>query len=138
MSPDNSALVLEIFRAIEARNGGRFAELLEDDFEISWPPSRPYGGTSRGVKAKQPTGERLGSSATNGRRATDGSGSDSERSRSRRLWRQSGMSPSGENLEGEVLGFYEVGNGKLKRAQMFYFDTAAVANFLARANQQAT
>ena len=52
------------------------------------------------------------------------------------LWRQRGVSPSGEQFEGEVLGLYQVREGKLARAQMFYFDTAAVARFLARSMEQ--
>ena len=52
------------------------------------------------------------------------------------LWRQRGVSLSGEQFEGEVLGLYQVRDGKLTRAQMFYFDTAAVARFLARSMEQ--
>ena len=52
------------------------------------------------------------------------------------LWRQRGVSMSGEQFEGEVLGLYQVREGKLARAQMFYFDTAAVARFLARSMEQ--
>jgi ketosteroid isomerase-like protein len=52
------------------------------------------------------------------------------------LWRQRGLSPSGERFDGEVLGLYQVRDGKLARAQMFYFDTAAVAAFLARSLDQ--
>jgi ketosteroid isomerase-like protein len=49
------------------------------------------------------------------------------------LWRQRGVSPAGERFEGEVLGLYQLRERKLARAQMFYFDTAAVASFLTRA-----
>ena len=49
------------------------------------------------------------------------------------LWRQRGVSPSGERFEGEVLGLYQLRDGKLARAQMFYFDPVAVANFLKKA-----
>ena len=49
------------------------------------------------------------------------------------LWRQRGVSPSGERFEGEVLGLYQICEGKLARAQMFYFDTVAVVNFLKKA-----
>jgi len=53
------------------------------------------------------------------------------------LWRQRGVSPSGERFEGELLGLYRVREGKLARAQMFYFDTAAAASFLMKASEQA-
>jgi ketosteroid isomerase-like protein len=49
------------------------------------------------------------------------------------LWPQRGLSPAGGRFDGEVLGLYQVREGKLARAQMFYFDTVAVAGFLAKA-----
>jgi ketosteroid isomerase-like protein len=49
------------------------------------------------------------------------------------LWRQRGRSPAGERFDGEVLGLYQVRDGRLARAQMFYFDTVALAEFLANA-----
>jgi limonene-1,2-epoxide hydrolase len=52
------------------------------------------------------------------------------------LWHQRGLSPGGERLDTEVLGLYEVRDGKLVRAQMFYFDALAVADFLARAQAE--
>jgi hypothetical protein len=36
-----------------------------------------------------------------------------------------------------VLGQYEFGDGKLARAQMFYFDLTAVVDFLACAKSRA-
>jgi ketosteroid isomerase-like protein len=52
------------------------------------------------------------------------------------LWRQRGLSPAGERFDGEVLGLYQIREGKLARAQMFYFDTLAVASFLDKAIKQ--
>ncbi len=52
------------------------------------------------------------------------------------VWRQRGLSPAGERFDGEVLGLYQVREGRLVRAQMFYFDTVAVANFLDKAMKQ--
>jgi ketosteroid isomerase-like protein len=51
------------------------------------------------------------------------------------LWRQRGISPDGERFDGEVLGLYEVRQGKLARAQMFYFDTVEASEFLESARQ---
>ena len=50
------------------------------------------------------------------------------------LWQQRAVSPAGDGLETPVLGVYQIREGKLARAQMFYFDPAAVNDFLARAN----
>jgi ketosteroid isomerase-like protein len=49
------------------------------------------------------------------------------------LWHQRGRSRDGESIDEQVLGFYRFRDGKLARAQMFYFDTVPVANFLAKA-----
>ena len=49
------------------------------------------------------------------------------------LWQQRGVSPTGDRFDGPVLGLYRVREGKLARAQMFYFFTSALINFLGRA-----
>ena len=49
------------------------------------------------------------------------------------LWHQRGRSGVGESIDEEVLGLYRFREGKLARAQMFYFDTLPVADFLAKA-----
>jgi hypothetical protein len=46
-----------------------------------------------------------------------------------------GRSLTGVRFDGPVLGLCQVSNGKLARAQMFYFDTAALASFLADAER---
>ena len=43
----------------------------------------------------------------------------------------------GDRCDEEVLGLYHVRGGKLARAQMFYFDTAALVSFLAKVQGQA-
>jgi len=53
------------------------------------------------------------------------------------LWRQRGLSPGGERFDGPVLALYTVREGRLARAQMFYFDTPALVEFLARASGRA-
>jgi uncharacterized protein len=54
------------------------------------------------------------------------------------LWHQRGVDSVGRRFDGEVLALYQVREGKLARAQMFYFDPVAVASFLADATCQAT
>jgi uncharacterized protein len=53
------------------------------------------------------------------------------------LWRQRGITPGGERLDSPVLALYELRDGKLARAQMFYFDPTAVVDFLATAKSRA-
>lgn len=136
----NTEVVLAIFSAIERRDPRRpnpswGLDLFQPDVEFHWPPALPYGGTFRGPNREGPTW----SSTWDPLQPTE-----AERRMNARvvaaggdevviLWHQRGVSPTGERFDGEVLGLYQVREGKLARAQMFYFDTAAVASFLAKA-----
>ena len=130
-------VVLAAFDCVERRDDARFAGLCQPDAEFAWPPNLPYGGTVRGVS----------------RTAREGGWSRSwdqvQPSRAERrmdprvvaaterevvvLWRQRGLAPAGERFDSEVLGLYRVARSRLARAQMFYFDPAGAAAFLARA-----
>jgi hypothetical protein len=44
-----------------------------------------------------------------------------------------GADAKGDRFDGEVLGIYRFQEGRLARAQMFYFDAVAVKRFLANA-----
>ena len=52
------------------------------------------------------------------------------------LYCQRGVNNRGEHFETQVLGVYEIREGKLSRAQMFYFDEAGTNRFLATLGQQ--
>jgi ketosteroid isomerase-like protein len=133
--------MLEIFRAIEQRdpdteNVERQRQLMQPDVEFHWPPALPYGGTSR---AERRTGQLNWSDAW-----TPLQPSLAERRMDPRviaasddevvvLYHQRGVSAQGDRFDGEVLGLYQVRDGKLARGQMFYFDEAALVRFLARA-----
>lgn len=136
---ENAEVVLAVFRAIEQRDAQRLTSLLDPEFEIHWPPSLPYGGTSRSLDAQTGQGRHTWAGAWNPLQPTA-----AERRMDPRvvaasdqevvvLWRQRGRRPTSECFDGPVLGLYRVRGGKLARAQMFYFDTAAVAGFLADA-----
>ena len=139
-SMENVQVMRNIFSAIERRDTQRFRELVHPDVEMHWPASLPYGGTARGL-----TPEELTWSAT----WIPLQPSEAEQRMDPRvvaasadevvvLWRQRGVTPAGDRCDEEVLGLYHVRRGKLARAQMFYFDTAAVVRFLAQAKGQAT
>jgi ketosteroid isomerase-like protein len=135
---DNGKLVLQVFSAIEQRDDERFGDLLHPDFEIHWPPSLPYGGSSRGQKHQVPTWSEAWESLqpTEAERKMEPrvvAASDEEVVV---LWRQRGVTSSGDRFDGEVLGLYQIRNGKLARAQMFYFDTVELATFLKTAGEQ--
>jgi ketosteroid isomerase-like protein len=138
---ENAEVVLAVFRAIEQRDAQGLINLLDPEFEIHWPPSLPYGGISRGLDAQ----------AGQGRHTWAGTWSPLQPTAAERqmdprvvaasdqevvvLWRQRGRSPNGGRFDAPVLGLYRVRDGKLARAQMFYFDTAAVTGFLVDAQR---
>ena len=136
-SNENMAVMRQIFGAIEQRDAQLFSDLTHPDFEISWPPSLPYGGTYRDRETESGQGRLTWSETwaplqpTQAERRMDPrvvAASDDEVVV---LWRQRGVSPDGQRFDGQVIGLYRVREGKLARAQMFHFDTAALAGFLA-------
>ena len=131
----NSKTILAIFRAIEERNDAQFRSLLQPDFEIHWPRSLPYGGTFRGLEP-QPHGWGATWAAlqpTEAERKMDARVVAAHDDDVVVLWHQRGRTRDGDILDEEVLGLYHFSEGKLARAQMFYFDTAPVAKFLEKA-----
>jgi uncharacterized protein len=133
---ENAEVMLEIFSAIERRDPQRVLHLCCSDVEFHWPPSLPYGGISRGLVGDRPTWNEtwIPLQPTETERRMDPrvvAASDDEVVV---LWRQRGVSRAGDRFDSPVLGLYRIREGKLARAQMFYFDSAALANFLGRAN----
>lgn len=138
MDPKSNAEVMrEIFSAIERRDQQRMVDLCDPEFEIHWPPSLPYGGTSRGLEPQSLSwGETwLPLQPTEAERRMDPRVVAASGEEVVVHWRQRGVSPTGDRFDGEVLGLYQLRNGKLLRAQMFYFDTAGLASFLAQARR---
>jgi len=127
-------IVLEAFEAVEQRDDQRSLGLYDPEVEFHWPASLPFGGSSRGGARDRPrpswseVWEPL--QPTVAERRMDPRVVAATDREVVVLWRQRGLSPSGERFDGEVLGMYEVRDRKLARAQMFYFDTAAVQRFL--------
>ena len=133
---ENAEVMVEIFSAIERRDPQRVLDLCCSDVEFHWPPSLPYGGISRGLGGDRPTWNETWTplQPTETERRMDPrvvAASDDEVVV---LWRQRGVSRAGDCVDSPVLGLYRIREGKLARAEMFYFDSAALANFLGRAN----
>ena len=135
----NTTVMLDIFSAIERRDPQRLAELCHPDVEFCWPAALPYGGTTRGFRTDPPTWIHTWAPLQP---------TEAERSMEPRvvaangdevvvLWRQRGLSSGGERFDGPVLALYTVRDRRLARAQMFYFDTPALLEFLARASGRA-
>ena len=126
---DNVAIVLEAFRAVERRDRRRLQELYHPEVEFHWPPSLLTAlgeGMVEAWDALQPTAaerqmEPRVVAASNAEVVV--------------LWRWKAVSPTGQRFDSPVLGLYRVRDGKFARAQMFFFDTTAVASFLAEATR---
>ena len=135
---DNRKRILEIFRAVEQRDERQLRELFAPDLEMHWPTSLPYGGTHT-ASAPGPmtwSGTWTPLQPTDAERRMDPHVIAADDHEVVVLWHQRGVAPRGDRFDGEVLGLYTLRNGKLTRAQMFYFDTVATADFLARAKLQ--
>lgn len=140
---ENAELMLAIFGAIEQRDTQRFTELVHPDFEIQWPPSLPYGGTYPDLDAEARQGRpdwgetwRPLQPTAAERRMDPRIVAANDRGEVVVLWRQRGRSPAGKRFDGPVLGLYQVREGRLARARMFYFDTAALVAFLAEVDSE--
>src|SRR5690349_312696 len=108
-------VVLEAFAAIERRDDQKLSALVTADFESHWPPSLPYGGIKGGLKPEgtswsstweplQPTARERSMDA----RVVAASGDAVVV-----LWRQRGATSGGERFDQEVLGLYQLREGKL-------------------------
>jgi ketosteroid isomerase-like protein len=131
---ESEEIVLEAFAAVDARDDERLKRISHPEASFVWPDSlRPgHFRTPQGKVATtweevwdpfQPlpefTTRKMGPQivGSSGPLVTV-------------LWHQRGVNRRGERFDCEVLGLYEVRDGLLYRAQMFYFDTAAVRKFL--------
>jgi ketosteroid isomerase-like protein len=138
----NRERIIEIFRRIEERDPHRpnpapVFELCQPDIQFYCPPLLPYG-MGNGVNTHSVTWEEVWNplQPTLTERRMDPRVVAEGDNEVVVLWQQRGLSPSGERYEGEVLGLYGFREGKLARAQMFYFDPERVAAFLRRASDR--
>jgi uncharacterized protein len=127
-------VVLQAFRAVERRDHEALIALYHPEVEFHEAPSLPYGGSSRGL---EDVARNLGWLVTWGplqpseeeRRMNPQILSD-DGTRVVALYRQRALDREGRRLDSQVVGLYEVRDGKFARAQMFHFDTAAILEFL--------
>ena len=142
----NVEIMLQLFRAIEERDSVRSTPekelaLYQTDVEFHWPGALPYGGTVRGLTRS--TGRNWSTTwdplqPTRAERQMNPRVLGADDREVVILYHQRGISPTGERFDGEVIGLYELRDFKLSRAQMFYFDEAAVTRFLNRAASEQT
>ncbi len=123
---ENVAVVLETFRAVEQRDRQRLNELYHPEVEFRWPPALMATlGTERVELWDEP--QPTPAEREMEPRVIGASGDEVVV-----LWQWRATSPGGECFVDQVLGLYRVRDGKFARAQMFFFDASAVADFIAR------
>jgi ketosteroid isomerase-like protein len=134
----NASIVLEVLRAIEERHLDRLPALFHPEIEFHWPPGLPYSGDFKGPTVAlmnerfaatwmplQPTAEtrqmnpRVLGTHADGRVIVH------------YLWK--GLDAHGRRFATETLADYQVRDGRLARAQMFYYDLPGMIAFLGRA-----
>ena len=132
---ENAQVMLDIFSAIERRDPEGFQALCHPDAEFHWPHSLPYGGVAHGLMDGRPqwTETWMPLQPTEAERSMDARIVAATEDEVVVLWRQRGVTPTGNRFDGPVLGLYQVRDGQLARAEMFHFDTAALADFLTSA-----
>ena len=140
---DNAELILDVIKAVEERDAGRLFANYHDDVEFYDASSLPYGGRYRGKAEivrrfeEDPGGTWLGTwgplQPTESERRMDARIVATSKNEVVALYQQRAVGPNGERLDNPCIGLYEVRDGKLVRAQMFHYDTAAIADFLRRA-----
>jgi ketosteroid isomerase-like protein len=133
---ENIEVMRKVFHAIEARDLARLQELFHPQAEFHWPPSLPYGRDFY-FPAQPDEGSTwaetwLPLQPTDVERRMDARVVAANDEEVVALWRQRGVTAAGDRFDGEVLALYRLRDGKLVRAQMFYFDTVEVCRFLAR------
>jgi uncharacterized protein len=131
------AVVLQAFRAVEQRDPEALVAVYHRDIEFHDAPSLPYGGSQFGLEA-------VIEHSPAWAKTWDPVQTQTERTMDPQViaangqdvvvrYRQRAVTAAGERFDNPVLGLYRVRDGKLQRAQMFHFDTAAILDFLVRA-----
>jgi ketosteroid isomerase-like protein len=127
-------IVLRAFEAVNTRDPELFARIVHPDATFVFPPAlesrrfKTFGG--RQAASYEDVWEPFQPLSLFATRRMDPKILASSGNRVVVLWRQRGINAAQEQLNVEVLGVYEVLDGRLHRAQMFYFDTDATEAFL--------
>ncbi len=137
MTNPSEDVVMAVLSAVERRDTARLPAMYHPEITFHWPPGLPYAGSFRGPEVG-PMSETFAAiwgplQPTERERRMDprivaSAGDDVVVHYG---WR--GRDPAGRTFETETLAHYRVRDGKLARAQMFYFDLAGQIAFLKQA-----
>jgi uncharacterized protein len=141
----DAEVVLGVIRAVDERDGERLMELFDDEVQLHDAASLPYGGVVEGKRSIReqietaPEKTWLGTwdpvQPTEAERRMDPRVLAENDGEVVVLYHQRALAPNGERFDSPVIGLYEVRDGKVARAQMFHYDTAAINAFLERARE---
>ncbi len=131
---ESEEIVLEAFAAVDARDDGRLKRISHPEASFVWPeslqPSQFHTVEGKVATSWEEVWEPFQPLPEFTTRKMSPQIVASSGTRVTVLWHQRGVNRRGERLDCEVLGLYEVRDRLLYRAQMFYFDGAAVRKFL--------
>src|SRR5262245_14307901 len=134
---ENIEVMRDIFGALERRDERRFLALVHPDVEMHWPPSLPYGGTSRGLQQETWSDTWNPLQPTEAERRMEPRVVAASEEEVVVLWHQRGVTPAGNRFDGEVLGRYHVRSGNLTRGPSCNFDPTTVVSCLEQVKGQA-
>lgn len=135
-SRTNEDVILDLFAAVEERDVERIRGIYDPEVEFHWPASLPYSGSSKRLaKPGAPTWLDWWPSnqPTPAERSLDARIIASSGDEVVALYHQRGRDRRGNVVDDEVIGLYNVADGRLRRAQMFHFNLDSVLSFLAKA-----
>lgn len=134
---DNADVVLCAIHALEERRMDDLHKLYQPDIEFHWQPGLPYGGDHSGpgvaamTKTFAATWSPLQPDPQTRRMDPKIVAVQDKHVVASYMWR--GVDGHGNKFETETLAHYQVQNGKLRDARMFYYDLAGLIAFLDRA-----
>lgn len=130
----NDEVVLAAITAVEDRDVTTLLRLYHPDLEFLWPPGLPYSGTFKGAEIEDMT-ERFTAvwaplQPTDAEKRMDPVVVASAGSTVIVHYTWRALDSSGRRFETSTLAHYEVLDGRLAQAQMYYFDMAGMLTFL--------
>lgn len=129
----NEDVILDLFSAIEEHDLERVFAIYHPEVEFHWPTALPYGGSHTGLgEPGTPTWRDswLPLQPTAAERSLDGRVIASRGDEVVAIYHQRGRDRDGNVIDDQVIGLYTLEGGKLRRAQMFYYNLDAVLRFL--------
>jgi ketosteroid isomerase-like protein len=130
----NQQVALDVITAVENRDRKSLGNLYHRDIEFHWPPALPYGGSHRGADVINmatrfaETWDALQPTESERRMDPEIVAANDEDVVVRYTWKA--RDGANRTFETETLACYKIRDGKLARAQMYYYDLTGLLEFL--------